>query len=193
MTTQATGDETDPAAEEPNPAADEPGAGGPLEPALNPLQRLIQQRLRERGWSYRQVARRGGPPHSTVHTLAATPNLARPPGAPDPAPPAAPGHHRRPGQGPGRAGLGGPRRRRRVHRAALLRRGPRRAGEPRRPGAGAPDRQHRRADTRGAAPRGRAGRIAPEQGRTGAGRLVNAAGPGRAGGPPRPPPRPPAA
>ena len=49
------------------------------EPALNPLQRLIQQRLREQGWSYREVARRGGLPHSTVHTLASTRNLARPP------------------------------------------------------------------------------------------------------------------
>ena len=72
MTTQATGDEQNPAAEEPRPAA-------ALEPALNPLQRLIQQRLRERGWSYREVARRGGLPHSTVHTLASTRNLARPP------------------------------------------------------------------------------------------------------------------
>jgi len=72
MTSQATGDEQDPPAEQPRPAA-------PPEPALNPLQRLIQQRLRERGWSYREVARRGGLPHSTVHTLAATRNLARPP------------------------------------------------------------------------------------------------------------------
>ncbi len=72
MTSQATGDEQDPPAEQPRPAA-------ALEPALNPLQRLIQQRLRERGWSYREVARRGGLPHSTVHTLAATRNLARPP------------------------------------------------------------------------------------------------------------------
>ena len=72
MTSQATGDEQDPPAEQPRPAA-------PLEAALNPLQRLIQQRLRERGWSYREVARRGGLPHSTVHTLAATRNLARPP------------------------------------------------------------------------------------------------------------------
>ena len=45
----------------------------------NPLQRLIQQRLRERGWSYGEVARRGGLPRSTVYTLATTPNLARPP------------------------------------------------------------------------------------------------------------------
>ncbi|HEY1321479.1 MAG TPA: helix-turn-helix transcriptional regulator [Streptosporangiaceae bacterium] len=73
MTSQATGDEQDPPAEQPRPAA------APLETALNPLQRLIQQRLRERGWSYREVARRGGLPHSTVHTLAATRNLARPP------------------------------------------------------------------------------------------------------------------
>ena len=72
MTTQATGDEQNPAAEQPRPAA-------APEPALNPLQRLIQQRLRERGWSYREVARRGGLPHSTVHTLASTRNLARPP------------------------------------------------------------------------------------------------------------------
>ena len=50
-----------------------------LEHALNPLQRLIRQRLREQGWSYREVARRGGLPHSTVYTLATTRNLARPP------------------------------------------------------------------------------------------------------------------
>src|SRR6266496_482545 len=72
MTTQATGDEQNPAAAQPRP-------GAAPEPALNPLQRLIQQRLREQGWSYREVARRGGLPHSTVHTLAATRNLARPP------------------------------------------------------------------------------------------------------------------
>src|SRR5437667_245446 len=72
MTTQATGDEQDSLAEEPRPAA-------ALEPALNPLQRLIQQRRRERGWSYREVARRGGLPHSTAHPLASTRNLARPP------------------------------------------------------------------------------------------------------------------
>jgi len=79
MTTQATGDEPNPAAEEPRPAAEGPRPGGTLEPALNPLQRLIQQRLRERGWSYREVARRGGLPHSTVYTLAMTRKLARPP------------------------------------------------------------------------------------------------------------------
>ena len=71
MTSQAMGDEQDPPAEQPRPAA--------LEPALNPLQRLIQQRLREQGWSYREVARRGGLPHSTIHTLATTRNLGRPP------------------------------------------------------------------------------------------------------------------
>jgi transcriptional regulator with XRE-family HTH domain len=45
----------------------------------NPLQRLIQGRLRERGWSYGEVARRGGLPRSTVYTLATTRNLVRPP------------------------------------------------------------------------------------------------------------------
>ena len=73
MTAQATGDEQDPPAEQPRAAA------AALEPALNPLQRLIQQRLRERGWSYGEVARRGGLPRSTVYTLATTRNLARPP------------------------------------------------------------------------------------------------------------------
>jgi transcriptional regulator with XRE-family HTH domain len=50
-----------------------------LDHAVNPLQRLIQQRLRERGWSYGEVARRGGLPRSTLYTLATTLNLARPP------------------------------------------------------------------------------------------------------------------
>ena len=71
MTSQATGGEQDLPAEQPRPAA--------LEPALNPLQRLIQERLRERGWSYGAVARRGGLPRSTVYTLATTVNLVRPP------------------------------------------------------------------------------------------------------------------
>jgi len=46
---------------------------------FNPLQRLIQGRLSERGWSYGEVARRGGLPRSTVYTLATTRNLVRPP------------------------------------------------------------------------------------------------------------------
>jgi transcriptional regulator with XRE-family HTH domain len=50
-----------------------------LEQDINPLQRLIQQRLREQGLSYGDVARRGGLPRSTVYTLATTRNLARPP------------------------------------------------------------------------------------------------------------------
>ena len=50
-----------------------------LEKDANPLQRLIQQRLREGGWSYGDVARRGGLPRSTVYTLAMTRNLVRPP------------------------------------------------------------------------------------------------------------------
>jgi transcriptional regulator with XRE-family HTH domain len=47
--------------------------------SANPLQRLIRERLRVRGWSYGEVARRGGLPRSTVYHLASTPNLARPP------------------------------------------------------------------------------------------------------------------
>jgi transcriptional regulator with XRE-family HTH domain len=47
--------------------------------AVNPLRRLIAGRLRERGWSYGEVARRGGLPRSTVYTLATTRNLVRPP------------------------------------------------------------------------------------------------------------------
>ncbi len=56
-----------------------PGDPAPHEHAVNPLQRLIQERLRERGWSYGEVARRGGLPRSTVYTLATTRNLVRPP------------------------------------------------------------------------------------------------------------------
>jgi transcriptional regulator with XRE-family HTH domain len=57
-----------------------PEAGGTApERAINPLQRLIQERLRDRGWSYGEVARRGGLPRSTVYTLATTRNLVRPP------------------------------------------------------------------------------------------------------------------
>jgi hypothetical protein len=47
--------------------------------STNPLQRLIRERLRVQGWSYGEVARRGGLPRSTVYHLASTPNLARPP------------------------------------------------------------------------------------------------------------------
>lgn len=54
-------------------------AAGVPEQAINPLQRLIRERLRDRGWSYGGVARRGGLPRSTVYTLATTRNLARPP------------------------------------------------------------------------------------------------------------------
>jgi transcriptional regulator with XRE-family HTH domain len=72
MTAHVTGDERDPASR-PDPTTAAP------EQALNPLQALIQQRLRERGWSYGDVARRGGVPRSTVYTLASTRNLARPP------------------------------------------------------------------------------------------------------------------
>jgi transcriptional regulator with XRE-family HTH domain len=54
-------------------------SAAPAEQTINPLQRLIQERLRARGWSYGVVARRGGLPRSTVYTLATTRNLARPP------------------------------------------------------------------------------------------------------------------
>ena len=53
-------------------------AAAPAQP-VNPLQRLIAARLRERGWSYGEVARRSGLPRSTVYTLATTRNLVRPP------------------------------------------------------------------------------------------------------------------
>ena len=74
MTAHATGDREGLPAERPRAAV-----GAALEPVLNPLQRLIQQRLRERGWSYGEVAKRGGLPRSTLYTLAMTRNLTRPP------------------------------------------------------------------------------------------------------------------
>jgi transcriptional regulator with XRE-family HTH domain len=73
MTAQA----TDGGSELPGGQAGDPPAGP--ERAANPLQRLIQQRLQERNWSYGEVARRGGLPRSTVYTLATTLNLVRPP------------------------------------------------------------------------------------------------------------------
>jgi transcriptional regulator with XRE-family HTH domain len=57
----------------------QPGDATPPEHGANPLQRLILDRIRERGWSYGEVARRGGLPRSTVYTLAITRNLVRPP------------------------------------------------------------------------------------------------------------------
>jgi transcriptional regulator with XRE-family HTH domain len=64
-------------------ADDTPGVPEEDTPApqdeMNPLQRLIHQRLRDRGWSYGAVARRAGLPRSTVYTLATTRNLVRPP------------------------------------------------------------------------------------------------------------------
>lgn len=74
MTARAAGGEPELSAERAGEA--ETGLG----PApANPLQRLIQQRLHERGWSYGDVARRGGLPRSTLYTLATTLNLVRPP------------------------------------------------------------------------------------------------------------------
>jgi transcriptional regulator with XRE-family HTH domain len=73
MTAHAAGGKQDSPRDRPRSAA------AALDHDINPLQRLIQQRLREQGWSYGDVARRGGLPRSTVYTLAATRNLARPP------------------------------------------------------------------------------------------------------------------
>jgi len=73
MTAHATGDKHDPPTRRPR-----SGSAAP-EQSLNPLQRLIRQRMRERGWSYGEIARRGGLPRSTVYTLAMTRNLTRPP------------------------------------------------------------------------------------------------------------------
>jgi transcriptional regulator with XRE-family HTH domain len=73
MTAHAAGGERNP------PRDQSLSAAAAVEQDNNPLQRLIHQRLRERGWSYGEVARRGGLPRSTVYTLATTRNLARPP------------------------------------------------------------------------------------------------------------------
>src|SRR5215472_988079 len=73
MTAHATGDERVPPGGQPGTAAAAPGHD------INSLQRLIEQRMRERGWSYGEVARHGGLPRSTVYTLASTRNLVRPP------------------------------------------------------------------------------------------------------------------
>ncbi|GHF44105.1 hypothetical protein GCM10010218_26780 [Streptomyces mashuensis] len=45
----------------------------------NALQQIIRQRLDRQGWSYGDVARRGGIPRSTVHHLATSDRLARMP------------------------------------------------------------------------------------------------------------------
>jgi len=73
MTAHAAGGKQDP------PLGQPLGAAPAADQDINPLQHLIHQRLRERGWSYGEVARRGGLPRSTVYTLATTRNLARPP------------------------------------------------------------------------------------------------------------------
>jgi Helix-turn-helix len=45
----------------------------------NALQRLMRERLDREGWSYGEVARRGGVPRSTVHHLATSERLVRMP------------------------------------------------------------------------------------------------------------------
>jgi transcriptional regulator with XRE-family HTH domain len=72
MTAHVTGDEQETSAEQPRTVA-------ALGQDINPLQQLIRQRQAERGWSYGELARRGGLPRSTVYTLATTRNLTRPP------------------------------------------------------------------------------------------------------------------
>jgi transcriptional regulator with XRE-family HTH domain len=46
---------------------------------MNPLQHLIRTRMTSRHWSYSDVARQGALPRSTVHFLATTERLQRPP------------------------------------------------------------------------------------------------------------------
>jgi transcriptional regulator with XRE-family HTH domain len=53
---------------------------GPDDQPMGLLQRLIAERLRERGWSYGEVARRGGLARSTLYALATT-RLVHPPRA----------------------------------------------------------------------------------------------------------------
>lgn len=45
----------------------------------NALQQIMRERLDRQGWSYGEVARRGGIPRSTVHHLATTERLVRMP------------------------------------------------------------------------------------------------------------------
>jgi transcriptional regulator with XRE-family HTH domain len=45
----------------------------------NALQELVRERLERQGWSYGDVARRGGVPRSTVHHLATAERLVRMP------------------------------------------------------------------------------------------------------------------
>ncbi|WP_433450839.1 helix-turn-helix transcriptional regulator [Streptomyces sp. CA-142005] len=47
----------------------------------NALQQLIRERLDRKGWSYGDVARRGGVPRSTVHHLATADRVVRMPQA----------------------------------------------------------------------------------------------------------------
>jgi transcriptional regulator with XRE-family HTH domain len=51
---------------------------GPDDQPMGLLQRLIAERLLERGWSYGDVARRGGLARSTLYALATTRSLVTP-------------------------------------------------------------------------------------------------------------------
>lgn len=46
---------------------------------VNALQELMKHRLEQKGWSYSEVARRGGIPRSTVHHLATCESVAQMP------------------------------------------------------------------------------------------------------------------
>ena len=148
MTAHVTGDEQETPAEQPRTVA-------ALGHGINPLQQLIRQRQAERGWSYGEVARRGGLPRSTVYTLVTTRNLTRPP-RPDTIDALA-------------RGLDVPVA---AVRAAAAEstglhyydQGPAGPEHPADRERGTPDRQHRRTDTRRPAARGRARRIVAEQG-----------------------------
>lgn len=52
---------------------------GRIHPVANALQELVKRRLEQQGWSYGDVARRGGIPRSTVHHLATGERVTRMP------------------------------------------------------------------------------------------------------------------
>ena len=125
MTTQATGDEPNPAAEEPRPAAEEPRPGGTLEPALQPAPAADPAAAARAGL----VLPRGRPPRRATALHRPYPRLD-----PDLARPPRPATIDALAKGLDVRGLGGPRRRRRVHRATTTTTRPRRRkpGDPER-------------------------------------------------------------
>lgn len=61
----------------PEPTISKPSRKRPS--VANALQQMMRQRLDRQGWSYGEVARRGGIPRSTVHHLATAERLVRMP------------------------------------------------------------------------------------------------------------------